>query len=192
MCNHVRVSQRLNLKLFSPAFENFRRCAVIKSTIDLASTTNAATFDIGNLVFAKRDGLATVPIFLKHFVRGKWFARTQWQMLAFLDEQNITSSFGQQAGGDRAAGAASDDDNLSAEFVGRACHSVCAVRVLLRYGAHGVTRPTSAIKCQRRQAFEVADEIALETDARVFPRGDLFGAFLRRLPVKLFSAIRDT
>ena len=54
--------------------------------------------------FAECHGLAAVAILLEHFAGREWFAGTQWQMLAFFDEQHIAPGFGKQAGRDRPPG----------------------------------------------------------------------------------------
>ena len=50
----------------------------------------------------------------------------------------------------------------------------------------------AAIKRQRGEALEVADQVTLKADVGIFPRSDLLGALLRRLVMESFPAVRDS
>lgn len=45
----------------------------------------------------------------------------------------------------------------------------------------------AAIKCKRGEAFEIADEVSLETYTGILPRRDLAHACLRRLTMKALA-----
>ena len=87
---------------------------MIQSAVDFTAAAHAAAFDVGDLVGAHRDGLAAVAVFLHHFVLRKRDAGIEREVIAFLDEQHIASRFGEQAGGDGAAGAGTDDHDFVA------------------------------------------------------------------------------
>ena len=67
--------------------QNFLRSAVVKPTVDLTATADAPSFNIGDLVGTECDCLASVPVFLQHFVAAESTARAGIPVSAFLDQQ---------------------------------------------------------------------------------------------------------
>src|SRR6266487_4240694 len=102
-------------------------------------------------------------------------------MPAFLDQQNIAPGFGKQARSNRAAGSTADDDDFGAQIVGRTRLFGRAARRLLVSRRQWIAGPGSAVKRQQGKTLKIANQITLETDAGIFPCGDLFRTNVRRL-----------
>ena len=68
---------------------------MIKTAVDLAAPPNAPAFHVGNFVAAEGDSLATVPVFLQHFIEGKGAAGFARIKRAFFDQQDVAARFSQ-------------------------------------------------------------------------------------------------
>ncbi len=182
----VGLSQRIDLKLAPPPFEDFRRRAVIEAGIDLAAPADTAALDVGDLRAAEGDGEPAVAVFLLQFPRGKRRAGFERKKGTVLDEHDIATGLGEQAGRDASAGAGADHGDFTAHFRGRIAHHAGVGGLGGGRGARGET--FAAVQAERDEAFVEADEVALDRQRGIFPGGDLARAQAGRLAVKKGAA----
>jgi len=161
----------------SPNLQDFRRRAMVKSAVDFAASANAAAFHIGDFVSAKRNGLAAISVLLQHLSGRKGLAGLEAIIWTFLQQQNVSARFGQEAGGYRAARPGADHRDFTCDFTRRVGHHPGhghfprRMRMWHRIRTHVCRRP--AVERERCQAFVITNQIARKTQFRATPGGHL-------------------
>src|SRR5258706_4685784 len=93
--------------------QNFRRSAVIESTIDLAASPHTTTFRERNVGVTQRWIQTARPILLSNFVRTKLFAGIGREVWAFFQKQYVFSTRGERRCGNATAWTRTDDEDLT-------------------------------------------------------------------------------
>ena len=81
------LGERLDLESCAPRFQNIRRRAMVKSTVDFTAAPHTAAFNVGDFVLAQGDNLAAITIFVNHFFEGKRRAAFKGKERPFFDKQ---------------------------------------------------------------------------------------------------------